>query len=203
MLAPLALTACGSHSGTQADIPATHPSTALPPPAAADPSAVAAPQQTPQADNPSPRSTKTDAFAAAGRKADEQRAAAAAGGDPVAPKDTHIPGPDEYGFGKPAATAQHGDVVAYTPRRESGRLIVPLTIHNASDDRVNYLVKVTAVEGNQNSPVTVTTRADNVFPETTWPTQVDITAAGAGTSPTDMRISLEVVQDAYPFSDSH
>ncbi|MFE6552561.1 hypothetical protein ACFVHS_29745 [Streptomyces sp. NPDC057746] len=165
---------------------------------------MAAPHRTGQVDEPSPRSTDTDdAFAAAGREADEQRAAAAAGGDPVAPKDTHIPGPDQYGFGKPASTAQHGEVVAYTPRRESGRLIVPLTIHNASGDRVNYLVKVTAVGGNQNSPVTVTTRADNVFPETTWPTQVDITAAGAGTSPTGMRISLEVVQDAYPFGDSH
>ncbi|MEE1671495.1 hypothetical protein RCR19_39385 [Streptomyces sp. WAC07094] len=155
-------------------------------------------------DTPSPPAPDTDdAFAAAGREADEQRAAAAASGDPLAPRNTHVPAPDEYGFGKPAATAQHGDVVAYTPRRESGRLIIPLTIHNASDDRVTYRVTVTAIGASQDSPVTVTTRADSVFPHTTWPTQVDITAAGAGTSPAGMRISLQVIEDAYPFGDSH
>ncbi|MFC9084037.1 hypothetical protein ACFTY7_45270 [Streptomyces sp. NPDC057062] len=165
---------------------------------------MAAPQQTPQADTPSPRPTNTDdAFAAAGSEADEQRAAAAASGDPLAPKDTHIPAPDEYGFKKPAATAQHGEVIAYTPRRESGRLIIPLTIHNASNDRVNYRVTVTAIGISQDTPVTVTTRADNVFPHTTWPTQVDTTAPTADTSPTRMRISLHVIQDAYPFSDMH
>ncbi|MFJ6123165.1 hypothetical protein [Streptomyces sp. NPDC092129] len=203
MLAPLALTACASHGGKPADTPTTRPSTAPPPSTAADPTAVAAPQQTPQADTPSPRSTDDDAFAAAGREADEQRAAAAADGDPVAPKDTHIPAPDEYGFKKPAATAQHGEVVAYTPRRESGRLIIPLTIHNASDDRVNYRVTITAIAASQDSPVTVTTRADNVFPHTTWPTQVDITAPSTDTSPTRIQISLHVIQDAYPFGDVH
>ncbi|MEV5474815.1 hypothetical protein AB0L66_20995 [Streptomyces sp. NPDC052207] len=74
--------------------------------------------------------------------------------------------------------------------------------HNASDDRVTYRVTVTAIGANQDSTITLTTRADNVFPHTTWPTQIDITAADAHTSPTRMRISLHVVQDAYPFGDS-
>lgn len=209
-LIPLALTACGGQGDQRAATPTAHPSAAEEPSTGADQSvaasqaASAAPRQTAQDGDPSPESTDVDeAMAEANREADEQRAAAAASGEPVAPRDTHIPAPGEYGFGKPAATAQHGEVVAYTPRHESGRLTVPITIHNGSDDRVNYRVEVTVVGGNQDSPVTVTTNANNVFPGTTWPTQVDITTAGVTTSPANLQIRLEVVQDVYPYGDGH
>ncbi|MFB7494062.1 hypothetical protein ACFC09_05050 [Streptomyces sp. NPDC056161] len=162
-----------------------------------------APQQTAKADDPSLQSTDNrDAAGEAALKAANQRAAAAVGGDPVAPANTRIPAPGNDGLGKPTSTAEHGEVIAYGPRRESGRMYIPITIHNGGDDRVAYRVKVTVVGGSQDSPVTVVTKADNVFPGTTWPTQVDITAAGTDTSPADLRISLDVVRDVYPFGDS-
>jgi len=161
------------------------------------------PQQQ-QIDDTSHKATDTvETLGEAAREAADQRAAAAADGEPVAPQDTRIPDPGGYGFGKPASTAQHGEVVAYTPRREAGRLYVPVTMHNGGDEHVAYHVEITAVAEGRNSPVTVKTQADNVFPGTTWPTQVDITAVGADTSPADVRISLEAVRDVYPFGDSH
>ncbi|MGW5093194.1 hypothetical protein ACWEQ1_02530 [Streptomyces nodosus] len=191
-LAPLALSACGSQDGRQSDASAAHPSTAV------DSS------RAPRSDEASSQATNTDnTLGNAAREAAARRAAAAASGDPVAPKETNVPDPADYGFGKPASTTQKGEVVAYAPRRESGRLYVPITIHNGSDKRVTYHVNVTVVGGKQDSRVTVKTQADNVFPGTTWPTQVDITAVGADTNPADVQIRLEAVRDVYPFGDSH
>ncbi|MER7928797.1 hypothetical protein ABTY96_37650 [Streptomyces sp. NPDC096057] len=138
----------------------------------------------------------------AAQDAAAQRAAAAPSGDPVQPTNTTVPDPKDYGFGKPAATAAHGEVVAYTPRLMSGRVVVPLTFHNSSDERVAYTVTVTVGGGKQKSPFSVVEKADNVWPGTTWPTQADITASGATVGTNDTKISLKVVQ-YDPFADTH
>ncbi|MFC9633313.1 hypothetical protein ACFTY8_29590 [Streptomyces mirabilis] len=98
---PLAQTARGNQGSQQADTPSTPRSSAA---------AAAAPK---------PSDTKSAPNKAA-QKAAAQRAAAAPSGDPVHPTNTAVPDPKDYGFGKAAATASHGEVVAYAPRLESG-----------------------------------------------------------------------------------
>ncbi|MFJ4921009.1 hypothetical protein [Streptomyces sp. NPDC088725] len=156
------------------------------------------------AESTTPDPSGTDGgLSKAAREAAAQRAAAAPSGDPVGPKNTGIPEPGDYGFGKTTATAEGGEVVAYAPRLESGRLYVPLTMHNAGDQRVAYTVTVTVSGGDQRSPLSVTEKAANVFPGTTWPAQADITASGSTSSPDSLRVSLTVVKDIYPFGDFH
>lgn len=180
---PLALTACGTRTSTQ-----HHPSS---PPR---PSSVAAGAAS------EPSHGDRDPGKAA-QEAAAQRAAAAPSGDPVHPTNTAVPDPKDYGFGKAAATASHGEVIAYTPRMESGRFVVPLTIHNGSDKRAAYAVTVTVVGGEKKSPFSVTAKADNVWPGTTWPTRVDITASGSKAGASGSEISLRVV--TYdPFGDT-
>jgi hypothetical protein len=133
--------------------------------------------------------------------AQDERARNAADGEPVAPRNTDTPEPDEYDFGTPAATAHNGEVVAYVPRLKSRRIIVPLTIHNKGDKRASYTVTVTADRGERGSPTTVTKKATNVSPGTTWPTQADISAPGSWNL-NRTKISLKVSKDNYPFGDS-
>ena len=57
-----------------------------------------------------------------------------------------------YGFGKATAAAAGGEVVAFTPRLESGRIVVPLTIQNTGDKRMTYAVTATVVGGQRTSP---------------------------------------------------
>ncbi|MFI5690040.1 hypothetical protein [Streptomyces sp. NPDC051636] len=180
---PLALTACGNQGSQQTDKSSLPRSSAT---------AAAA-----------PKPSGTDgALNKAAQKAAAQRAAAAPSGDPVHPTNTAVPDPKDYGFGKAAATASHGEVIAYTPRLDSGRVVVPLTIHNGSDKRVAYTVTVTVVGGKEKSPFSVTAKADNLWPGTTWPTQADITASGSKAGASDSEISLKVVK-YDPFGDTH
>ncbi|MEW2288628.1 hypothetical protein [Streptomyces sp. NPDC047841] len=176
----LALTACTTQGGGEADAPS-------PPRSSAGAEAA-----------PTPSKTAGDPGEAA-REAAAQRAAAAPSGDPVSPAGTAVPDPGDDGFGKPAATAAHGEVVAYTPRLESGREVVPLTIHNDGDARMTYTVTVTVVGGARKSPFSVTEKADGVWPGTTWPTTTDITASGLGETADGSKISLKVVK-ADPFA---
>lgn len=180
---PLALTACGNEGSHQAG-------TSSKPHSSATAAAVAKPSGTTSAPNK------------AAQNAAAQRAAAAPSGDPVQPTNTAVPDPKDYGFGKAAATAAHGEVVAYTPRLVSGRIVVPLTFHNSSDKRLAYTVTVTVVGGRQKSPFSVVEKAGNVWPGTTWPTQADITVSGATAGTSDAKISLKVVQ-YDPFADAH
>lgn len=177
---PLALTACGSQGSDRADTSSVPRSSAT---AAAAPATVPAPSST------------VGALNKAAQDAAAQRAAAAPSGDPVRPTNTAVPGPGDYGFGKAAATAAHGEVVAYPPRLVAGRVVVPLTFHNSGDERVAYTVTVTVVGGGRKSPFTVVEKAGDVWPDTTWPTQADITASGATAGTNDTRISLKVAQD--------
>ncbi|MFG3013020.1 hypothetical protein ACGFZB_21640 [Streptomyces cinerochromogenes] len=179
----LALTACGTQGSQKADASA--------PPR----SSIAAEAE------PKPSRTASGLSKAAQEEA-ARRAAAAPSGDPVSPTNTAIADPDDYGFGKAAATAARGEVVAYTPRMESGREVVPLTIHNTGDKRMTYTVTVTVVGGTQKSPFTVTEKADGVWPGTTWPTKTDITASGLKGTEGGPKISLKVVK-ADPFADAH
>ncbi|MFI6625608.1 hypothetical protein [Streptomyces sp. NPDC050528] len=182
---PLALTACGSQGSDRADTSSVPRSPAT------------------AAATPTPASSGTvGALNKAAQDAAAQRAAAAPSGDPVRPTNTAVPDPEDYGFGKAAATAAHGEVVAYTPRLVSGRVVVPLTFHNSGDERVAYTVTVTVVGGGRKSPFTVVEKAGDVWPDTTWPTQADITASGATTGTNDTRISLKVVQND-PFADTN
>ncbi|MGV9991546.1 hypothetical protein [Streptomyces sp. NPDC003374] len=135
------------------------------------------------------------------QEANNERARNAASGDPVGPKNTDVPDPEDYGYGAPAATAQHGEVIAYTPRRKEGRIIIPLTIHNGGSKQTAYTVTITATGSEANSPLSVTASAPNVFPGTTWPTQVDLTAAGARDLQLD--VSLTVTKDIFPYGDAH
>ncbi|WP_306316765.1 MULTISPECIES: hypothetical protein [unclassified Streptomyces] len=127
-----------------------------------------------------------------------ERARSAPSGDPVAPKDTHIPAPDEYGFGAAAATAQDGEVVAYIPRVTGGRLIVPLTIHNPGSGRVAYTINVRVTGGRSDADVTVPVKASNVFPSTTWPTEADVTAAGTQDAK-NLKVTLRVTKKSLSF----
>ncbi|MEU0447569.1 hypothetical protein [Streptomyces tendae] len=110
----------------------------------------------------------------------EKRAKSAPSGDPVGPKNTKIPRPDEYGFGKAVATAQDREVIAYTPRKSGGRVVVPLTIENQGAQRTAYTVEVRVTGGHGAATVTRKVEAPNVFPHTVWPTEADITATGGG-----------------------
>ncbi|MHB9859410.1 hypothetical protein [Streptomyces sp. YIM S03343] len=172
----LALTACGSQ-GSQQTGKSSVPQSSV--------AATATPEQ----------SATDGALSEAAQKAAAQRAADAPSGDPVHPTNTAIPDPDDYGFGKAAATAARGEVVAYTPRLKSGHVVVPLTIHNTSDKRAAYTVIVTVVGGKQKSPFSVTEKADNVWPGTTWPTEADITASGLKDATGGSKISLKVVRN--------
>ncbi|WP_164291640.1 hypothetical protein [Streptomyces sp. SID11385] len=89
-------------------------------------------------------------------------------------RDTRVPRADEYGNGTPVATALDGEVLAYAPRRDDGRLVVPVTITDKSDARTSYEVRVTVREKGATDSATVTTTARNVWPGTTWPTEVVI-----------------------------
>ncbi|GAB1334332.1 hypothetical protein ACE1SV_09220 [Streptomyces sp. E-15] len=180
---PLALTACG----TQGSQPTNQSS----PPR----SSVAAEAM------PKPSDTADDLSKAA-QEAAAQRAAAAPSGDPVSPTNTAVPDPEDYGFGKAAATAARGEVIAYTPRLESGRVVVPLTLHNDGDKRMTYTVTVTVVGGTKKSPFSVTEKAEGVWPGTTWPTKTDITASGLKEAADGSKISLKVVK-ADPFAGAH
>ncbi|MFE3168263.1 hypothetical protein [Streptomyces sp. NPDC059224] len=175
-MAPLALTACGTQTSHQPDASSSLRSSVA---------AGAAPKPSDTADN----------LSKAAQKAAAQRAAAAPGGDPVSPTNTAVPGPGDYGFGKAAATAVGGEVVAYTPRLESGRVVVPLTIQNTGDKRMTYTVTVTVIGSRQTSPFSVTEKADGVWPGTTWPTKADITASGLKEAAESSKISLKVVKD--------
>ncbi|MFB7244404.1 hypothetical protein ACFCYX_18345 [Streptomyces populi] len=132
--------------------------------------------------------------------AQDERAANAPSGDPVAPAKTGVPKPEDYGYGAVAATAGDGEVIAYVPRLEGGRLVVPLTIQNKGNKRAAYMVTVVAEGPSGSSPVTV--KASNTFPGTTWPTQAEITAAGVK-NPKAVKITLKVIKDIYPYGDSH
>ncbi|MET8485938.1 hypothetical protein [Streptomyces tendae] len=110
----------------------------------------------------------------------ERRAKGAPSGDPVGPKNTKIPRPEEYGFGKAVATAQDREVIAYTPRESDGRVVVPLTIENRGAQRAAYTVEVRVTGGHAAATVTRKVEAPNVFPHTVWPTETDITAIGDG-----------------------
>ncbi|MFG2030563.1 hypothetical protein [Streptomyces sp. NPDC048825] len=129
------------------------------------------------------------------------KSAAAAEGEPVGPRNTDVPEAGDYGFGAPAATAHNGEVVAYVPRLDRSRVVVPLTMHNTGEKRASYTVTVTADRGERGAPVTVTKKALNVSSGTTWPAQADITAPGVWV-PEDTKISLTVTKDDYPLGDS-
>ncbi|MFJ6702292.1 MULTISPECIES: hypothetical protein [unclassified Streptomyces] len=174
-VAPLTLTACGTQTSHQPDGSSSLRSSVT---------AGAAPKPSATADN----------LSKAAQKAAAQRAAAAPSGDPVSPTNTAVPGPGDYGFGKAAAAAAGGEVIAYTPRLESGRVVVPLTIQNTDDKRMTYTVTVTVVGGKRTSPFSVTTKADGIWPGTTWPTKVDITASGLKEAAKGSKFSLKVVK---------
>ncbi|MEI5098271.1 hypothetical protein RB200_05925 [Streptomyces sp. PmtG] len=110
---------------------------------------------------------------------------------PVAPHKTDIPKAEDYGYGTPAAKAQDGEVIAYAARRQDGRLIVPLTVSNQGRKRAAYTVTITATGKKGAVPVTV--KIPFVYPRTTWPTQVDVTAVG-GTSPQGIRVAVKAVK---------
>ncbi|MFC9633312.1 hypothetical protein ACFTY8_29585 [Streptomyces mirabilis] len=65
-----------------------------------------------------------------------------------------------------------------------------------------HTVTVTVVGGKQKSPFSVTAKADNLWPATTWPTQADITASGSQEGASGAKISLKVVK-YDPFGDAH
>ncbi|MGW7086590.1 hypothetical protein ACWGH2_24250 [Streptomyces sp. NPDC054871] len=132
------------------------------------------------------------------RDAVAERAKKGASGDPVGPKNTDIPQPEDYGYGKAVATAQHGEVVAYTARVEDGRLVVPVTVHNQGKKRASYTVHVT-VAADTGSSVTVTKKEPVVYPRTTWPTQADVTAVGAKDSK-NLKVTLKVTKKNDPWS---
>ncbi|RPE40703.1 hypothetical protein EDD90_3765 [Streptomyces sp. Ag109_O5-1] len=173
--APLALTACGTQTSQQPDASSSLRSSVA---------AGAAPKP----------SDTADSLSRAAQKAAAQRAAAAPSGDPVSPRNVAVPSPGDYGFGKAAATAAGGEVIAYTPRLESGRVFVPLTIQNTGDKRMTYTVTVTVLGGRRISPFSVTEKADGVWPGLTWPTKTDITASGVKEAAEGSKISLKVVK---------
>ncbi|MEU4998726.1 hypothetical protein [Streptomyces sp. NPDC021622] len=123
----------------------------------------------------------------------KERARNAATGDPVGPKNTKIPRPQDYGFGAAVATAQDGEVIAYAPRLDGGQVVVPLTIENLGSQRAAYTVKVIAEGKGASSDVIVTVKAPYVFPHTTWPTQADVTAAGTE-HVKDLKVTLKVTK---------
>ncbi|MEV7033565.1 hypothetical protein AB0N99_25485 [Streptomyces sp. NPDC093272] len=71
---------------------------------------------------------------------------------------------------------------------------MPLTIQNTDDKRMTYTVTVTVVGGKRTSPFSVTTKADGIWPGTTWPTKVDITASGLKEAAKGSKFSLKVVK---------
>ncbi|MFE5258612.1 hypothetical protein [Streptomyces coelicoflavus] len=121
----------------------------------------------------------------------ERRASSAPSGDPIGPKNTKIPRPEEYGFGKAVATAQEREVIAYTPRESGGRLVVPLTIENRGTKRTAYTVEIRVTGGHAAATVTRKVEAPNVFPHTVWPTEADITAVGGG-DVDNLKVTLQV-----------
>ncbi|MGW6056021.1 hypothetical protein [Streptomyces sp. NPDC055189] len=123
----------------------------------------------------------------------KQRAKNAASGEPVGPKNTKAPEPEDYGFGPAAATAEHGEVIAYAPRLQGGRVIVPVTIENSGPGRAAYNVKVIAEGKGSSADMIVTLKAPSVFPGSTWPTQADLADAERG-SVKDLKVTLKVTK---------
>ena len=128
-------------------------------------------------------------------------AAAPDGGESAGPRKTDVREPEDFDFGPPAATAHNGEVVAYLPRLDHRRVVVPLTMHNTGEKRASYTVTVTADRGELGAPVTVTKKALNVASGTTWPAKADISAAGAWI-PEETEITLTVTKDNHPLGDS-
>ncbi|MBN0048415.1 hypothetical protein JS756_30800 [Streptomyces actuosus] len=62
---------------------------------------------------------------------------------------------------------------------ENGRVVVPVTIENQGTRRTTYKVTVSVKRERTDRSVTARVEAGNVFPRTTWPTQVDVTDIGA------------------------
>ncbi|WP_138960776.1 hypothetical protein [Streptomyces sp. YIM 121038] len=110
---------------------------------------------------------------------------------PVKPTRTGIPKPEDYGFGPAVTKAQGDEVVAYQPRLQDGRLVVPLTVSNKGRKRAAYKVIVT-VKGTKRT-VPAHLNIPFVYPSTTWPTQVDVTAAG-GTGPKNVKVTVKATK---------
>ncbi|MFI0821546.1 hypothetical protein ACH4TX_39210 [Streptomyces sp. NPDC021098] len=92
--------------------------------------------------------------------------------------------------------AQGGEVIAYEPRLDGGRMVVPVTISNEGKQRASYEVTVTAVGNTGSSAVTVTKKAPGVFPGSTWPTQADVTTSEVKDAK-ELKITLRVVKENY------
>ncbi|MBB5117981.1 hypothetical protein [Streptomyces eurocidicus] len=97
---------------------------------------------------------------------------AAPTGNPVI-RQTGIPAPNGYGFGKPVAKGRDGEVIVYQPTRSDGGLKVPITITNNGKDRAFYKVsvRVTGPSG-FSTTVHVETSTTGVYPGVTWPTEL-------------------------------
>jgi hypothetical protein len=127
--------------------------------------------------------------------------AAPADGESAGPGKTDVRKPEDFDFGRPAATAHNGEVVAYLPRLDNRRVVVPLTMQNTGEKRASYTVTVMADRGELGTPVTVTKKALNVASGTTWPAKADISAPGAWI-PEKTKITLTVTKDNYPLGDA-
>ncbi|MGP3926105.1 hypothetical protein [Streptomyces sp. 8N616] len=88
-------------------------------------------------------------------------------------RNTDIPAPEDYGFGKPIATTEDGDVLVYGPRKVDGRLRVPVTVTNHGGERAFYRVTIRVTgPGGYSATVHVDTHTTGVYPGTTWPTEL-------------------------------
>lgn len=66
----------------------------------------------------------------------------------VTPQPTGTRAPSSYGYGRPTATAEHGEVLAYTPHRLPYQLLqVPFTITNNGPEVALYSVYFTVQIG--------------------------------------------------------
>ncbi|MEU2390984.1 hypothetical protein [Streptomyces sp. NPDC007369] len=124
---------------------------------------------------PSPSvSAAADAVRAAQEQAQRERAAAAPGGDAIAPGPKGADGGED---GVPVLT--DGDLTVYRPRKGSGGLTVPVKITNNGKDRAFYTVELRITgPGGFESVVRLDTDTVGVHPHTDWPTELTATHPG-------------------------
>ncbi|MFJ9121352.1 hypothetical protein ACIRJO_38225 [Streptomyces sp. NPDC102394] len=114
----------------------------------------------------------------------------------VTPQPAGTRAPSAYGYGKPVAEAEHGEVLAYSPHRLPYKLVqVPFTITNDGNEAAMYSVYFTVEFGDGSAKTSFrrVVTSGGLEPHRTMATQATI--GGVGSLPSGaVRITITDVQ---------
>src|SRR5262249_5641125 len=99
-------------------------------------------------------------------------------------------------FGTPVT--RQGDVTVYTARRDKGELRVPVEVVNSGRKRAFYRFRIRITgPGGFDATASASTDAVGLYPGTSWPTELTVSAPGH-TLPAHPHITIEnVKRDEY------